>query len=246
MHNLILDFGNTLYKGAIFDDSNLLFKFSGTKMQIQDLVDLKTNYPNIRKVILSSVIEIPAELLDFLHTNFDFQELTHQTPLPIINLYETPETLGKDRLAAVVGAFQLFPNQNVLIVDAGSSITYDMITKEGHYLGGGISLGIEMRFKALHHFTKKLPLIVDTEAKTELIGKTTRDSILSGVLNGVCAEVDGIINQYKQKFPDLLVLITGGNLKHFDKNLKNNIFAAENLVLQGLNFILNYNDKKQA
>ncbi|MCD6092177.1 MAG: type III pantothenate kinase [Bacteroidales bacterium] len=243
MQNLILDFGNTLYKVAVFDQGNLIYKFSGKELLLQDLSVLKNKFPKLNKAIFSSVIDLSEELKTFLFQEFNAIELTHRTLLPIQNLYKTPETLGKDRLAAAVGASQLYPQKNILVIDAGSSITYEMVTPEA-YLGGSISPGINMRFNSLHHFTGKLPLIIPYDEAAKLVGKTTEEAILSGVLNGILAEVDGIIEQYKNLYPDILVLFTGGDLNHFDKNLKNNIFAAENLVLQGLNFILEYNDNK--
>lgn len=241
MQNLILDFGNTFYKAAVFEQGNLIYKFSGKKCVPSDLEGLKSRFPNLEKALFSTVVELDKELTDYLFTEFQTLELNEHTPIPIKNLYKTPHTLGKDRLAVAVGASQLFQNKNILVIDAGSSITYELITAEG-YLGGGISAGIAMRFKALHQFTGKLPLVTPSEKIAKLIGQNTEESILSGVLNGVLAEVDGIIDRYKKDYPDIFVIITGGDLKHFDKNLKNNIFAAENLVLQGLNFILKYND----
>ncbi len=241
MQNLILDFGNTFYKAAVFEQGNLIHKFSGKKCVPSDLEGLKSRFPNLKKALFSTVVELDKELIDYLFVEFQTFELSELTPIPIKNLYKTPHTLGKDRLAAAVGASQLFPNKNLLVIDAGSTITYEVITSDG-YLGGGISPGIAMRFKALHQFTGKLPFISPSENLANLIGQNTEEAILSGVLNGVLAEVDGIINRYKKDYPDIFVIITGGDLKHFDKNLKNNIFAAENLVLQGLNFILKYND----
>lgn len=244
MQNLILDFGNTLFKAAVFEQGNLVHKFSGSQLFPKELKELQKQFPYLKKAIYSSVIELNTELTAFLNTNFDCLELTSETKIPIVNRYKTPKTLGKDRLAAVVGAFNLFPNQDLLIIDSGSSITYDLLTHKSNYLGGGISPGISMRFKALNQFTGKLPLVKPLNFNTNLIGTDTEESILSGVINGVKAEIDGIIDQYKKLYPEILVIFTGGDLKHFDKNLKNNIFAAENLVLHGLNFILNYNDNK--
>lgn len=246
MQNLILDFGNTLFKAAVFDQGNLIHKFSGEKLQKKDLIALKKKFPKLKKAIYATVIDLDQDLKDYLNAVFQTLELDHHTAIPIQNKYKTPETLGKDRLAAAVGAALLYPNKNLLIIDAGSSITYEVVTYDGLYLGGSISPGISMRFKSLHHFTGKLPLIAPSDSNTKLIGQNTEDALLSGVLNGVLAEVDGIIDRYKTGISDLLVIFTGGDLKHFDKNLKNNIFAAENLVLQGLNFILEYNDNKTA
>ena len=246
MQNLVLDFGNTLFKAAVFEQGNLIHKFSGQELQKKDLVELKKSFPKLTKAIFSTVVDLDQDLTDYLQAEFQSIELNQNTPIPIQNKYKTPETLGKDRLAAAIGAAQLYPDRNLLIIDAGSSITYEVVTYDGFYLGGSISPGITMRFKSLHHFTGKLPLVTPSGNTNRLIGQNTEESLLSGVLNGVLAEVDGIIDRYKTGIPDITVIFTGGDLKHFDKNLKNNIFAAENLVLQGLNFILEYNDNKTA
>jgi len=246
MQNLILDFGNTFYKLAVFEQGELIYKSSGTELKLRDLFALQERFPKLNRVIYASVVELNLKIIDYFLQEFETLELTHQTPIPIKNNYLTPITLGKDRLAAAVGAAKLFPQKNLLVIDAGSSITYELITKEGSYLGGSISPGISMRFKSLHHYTGKLPLISPSENNVNLLGRNTEESILSGVIRGVFAEVDGMIDQYKDVHSDIFVLFTGGDLKHFDKNLKNNIFAAENLVLQGLNFILEYNDNKTA
>lgn len=246
MQNLVIDFGNTLHKIAIFDGRELIYKNAFSKIAINDILHIQKQYPGIGKTIFSTVVPLQSELHTFLRNNCSAHELTHLSKIPIKNNYLSPETLGKDRLAVVVGAFQLFPNRNLLIIDAGSSITYDMVDNQAQYWGGGISPGIQMRFKALHQFTCKLPLLTFSDSRTPLIGKNTNEAILSGVLNGIYAEVDGIIDHYKIRYPDIQILFTGGDLKHFDKNLKNNIFAEENLVLQGLNFILEYNDIKTA
>lgn len=244
MQNLILDFGNTLFKAAVFEQGNLVHKFSGSKLFTNKLIEVKKDFPQIKKAIFSSVVMLDEDLIQFLKNNFECFELSSETKIPLINQYKTPNTLGKDRLAAVIGAFELFPKRDILVIDAGSSITYDILTRHSEYLGGGISPGIAMRFKALHQFTDKLPLVKPLDFNINLIGTDTQESIQSGVINGVKAEIDGIIDQYKKIYPEIIVLFTGGDLKHFDKNLKNNIFAAENLVLHGLNFILNYNDNK--
>ncbi len=246
MQNLILDFGNTLFKAAVFDKGEMLYRNSGTQLRVDDLKALKQQFPQLSQVIYSRVIDLNPELEDFLQREFHCLEFKSDTPIPIQNQYKTPESLGLDRLAAAVGASILFPKKELLVIDAGSSITYERLTKKGIYLGGAISPGIQMRFKSLHHFTGKLPLIHISSGKTNLLGQNTEESILSGVLNGILAEVNGIIRQYKKAHPDILIIFTGGDLKYFDKNLKNNIFAAENLVLQGLNFILEYNDNKTA
>jgi type III pantothenate kinase len=158
----------------------------------------------------------------------------------VINKYNTPETLGKDRLAGVVGAMQLMPASDILVIDAGTALTYDIVTSSGEYLGGAISPGITMRYKALHTFTNRLPLL-DYNDDAQLIGYDTSSCIHSGVLNGAAAEMEGIIQQYRQIYPGLRIILTGGDQNYFDKRLKIKTFAAPNLVLEGLNLILDFN-----
>ena len=155
-------------------------------------------------------------------------------------MYKTPKTLGVDRIALASAAIQKYPKKNVLVIDAGTCITFDFISKDKEYLGGAISPGIQMRYKALHNFTAKLPLL-DSGELTSFIGFDTESSIHSGVLNGVCNELDGVINQYSKKFRDLTVVLTGGDTNFLAKQLKSVIFAHPNFVLEGLHTILNYN-----
>ena len=164
------------------------------------------------------------------------------TPLPVENLYETPRTLGYDRMAAVVGANALCPGRDLLVIDAGTCITYEFIDASGRYHGGNISPGLQMRFKALHQFTGRLPQ-VQAEGRLLPLGKDTDTAIRSGVLQGMEYEISGYIQTMKHKYPELLVFLTGGNEFSFDTNLKNIIFADKFLVLKGLNRILNYNDR---
>lgn len=244
---LILDFGNTFQKIAVFENHELESLKIFEKQDFSKIeAYLTKNVQGDRKIsktipaILSSVISYPASFRRFMSENYNFIELNENTTVPINNKYKTTSTLGKDRLAAIVGANHLFPGSNVLAIDCGTCITFDLITKSGEYLGGGISPGISMRFKALHNFTDKLPLMSNTNF-SELIGTTTEESILSGVLNGAVAELEGIIQKYKNKFPELNIVLSGGDFNYFDKRLKNNIFAVPNLVLLGLNKILDQN-----
>jgi len=247
---LVIDYGNTLIKIAVFNKDSLidlrLFKKISVE-QLKLLIDefeLKYDiYNRVRFAIISSVIRYPVEIKEYLESTFSFIELNNKTKLPVKTKYKTPETLGNDRIAAVVAASGLFPSADLLIIDAGTCITYDFINSKKEHYGGGISPGINMRFKALNTFTDKLPLI-SRNTDTELIGCSTEGSIQSGVLNGILAEVDEIINRYKQDFPSIKIIFTGGDMKYFERRLKNNIFANSNLVLTGLNMILNFNFKK--
>lgn len=241
--NLILDIGNTQAKVAVFKAKELISIYTYPLFNLNTLKLLCKKYPTIQAVILSSVKHHSKEITNYLKLKGTFIELDDTTKLPIKNLYKTPKTLGNDRLAAITGASSLFPKQNILVIDAGTCIKYDFINKKKEYLGGGISPGIKMRFKSLCTFTDKLPW-VDAKEYNQLIGNSTQESILAGVQNGVMAEVKWNISQYKKQFPDIKIILTGGDSIFFERQLKSSIFAAPNLVLQGLNIILNYNNGK--
>lgn len=240
--NLILDIGNTLQKLAVFRNKQLVLKETFHDLDGERLSTFITRHGPFRSAILSSVTNHPAILEKVLHDTSRLTVFTPETPVPLKNMYLTPETLGNDRLAAAVGALSLFPGRNVLSIDAGSCITFDMVTDNAEYLGGAISPGIRMRFEALHTFTGKLPLIEPADFHG-LVGRSTRDSILSGVINGITEEIRGVIALYQQRYNALAILITGGDHELLHNNLKINIFAAPNLVLTGLNEILDYNDQ---
>lgn len=236
---LVIDFGNTLTKAAIFKNDRIQELITCKLLTVKHLEILKHKY-NPSNAIISTVIDLEKNLLQYLRAHFKLLVLDHHTPIPITNLYTTPATLGIDRLAMAVAAGRIFPETDCLAIGAGTCITYNIMDSYGNYRGGAISPGIMMRLKALHNFTGKLPL-VSIKNKTSLIGATTEDSILSGVINGAIAEIDGLIDKFKEQYPGLKVIITGGDLKYFTEKLKNPIFAAENLVLTGLNEILSFN-----
>ncbi len=246
---LIIDQGNTFTKVALFEGDQLLEVQTFDNIihiQIDKLLpaleNKYTQFGKIRSSIFSSVGTVPEEMIQSLSQNLRLYRLDANIRLPITIRYETPETLGNDRIALAVAGASQFPNEHVLVIDAGTCITYDYVNREREYLGGAISPGITMRFKALNTFTSKLPLIHQTD-NPSLIGSSTKASIQSGVINGVIAEVMGIIKQYKTKYPSLKVIFTGGDLKYFDKNTKSDIFANPNLILVGLKEILEYNAK---
>jgi len=244
--NLILDIGNSYSKLSLFIDglfSHLYsIKSNDNNLLINEILKIKQKYANINKVILSSVSSEHAELEEFISKSFKiFIKLNHKTKIPIINLYRTPKTLGKDRLAAVVAANNIFPNSNVLVFDAGTALTIDFINNKKEYLGGSISPGIKMRYKALNYFTKKLPIINFDDNFKNILGTTTREAILSGVQNGIINEVEGYIYKYSENYKDLKIIFTGGDTFFFEKRLKKTIFADPNIVTKGLNIILEYN-----
>ena len=236
---LIIDLGNTRAKVAVYIGHELQeVKYFDEPDPTQLLKPyLKSN--DLRACIISSV-SMPTTPFREILADVQLVEFNPSTPLPITNRYMSPSTLGADRLAVVVAAHGLYPGKDALIIDAGTAITYDFINKHGEYQGGGITAGVHMRFKALNAFTSRLPL-VETRFPDFLIGRNSEESILTGVMNGIRAEMDGIVQEYKLLYPDIITLFTGGDMFYFEKNMKNNIFAIPNLVLTGLNLILEYN-----
>lgn len=234
---LIIDIGNTRIKFALFKGQTFFVKGIGNINELKDFCEGK----KIKKAIISSVAKSDLIETFLIKNNIPFFHLTHKTKLPIFNKYATPKTLGDDRLANVVGAKSIYPNQNVLTIDCGTCIKFDLITAKQEYFGGAISPGLVMRFKALNAFTNGLPLITYTKI-TYLVGNTTNESILSGVINGCIAEIEGITAKYLANYEKLTIILTGGDAKYFDKELKSNIFAEPNLTLIGLNEILLFNN----
>jgi len=241
--NLIVDVGNTFVKFAVFNVADLIYKVSfklkAFKMQYKAL---KENFPNLENAIVSSVGHLSKAQVELIADDLNVIELSSKTKLPFKNLYQTPKTLGVDRIALVSASVQQFPDKNVLIIDAGTCITYDFITKDNHYFGGAISPGIRLRYKTLNNLTANLPLL-ETEQPKNIIGDSTETSIHSGVVYGVIKEIDGVIDQYLEDYSDLTVILTGGDTKFLSNQLKNTIFANSNFLLEGLNFILEYNLK---
>ena len=242
--NLVLDLGNTLHKCAVFDGEQLIHLEAHTQLLPEHIEQISSRFP-IQSAIISSVDHYDEHLEAMLQETFHLVVLSHTTDIPIQNHYGTPTTLGKDRLSAAVGGFKAFPGQNVLVIDAGTCIKYDFITAVGIYIGGAISPGLTMRLKAMHNFTARLPLIeltaISTMPKPALTGDSTTNSMLSGALNGALMEVEGAIDAYRDLHGDIAVIISGGDAPFFELHLKSRIFARPNVVLEGLNTILNYN-----
>ena len=239
--NLVIDIGNTRTKFSVFNRGEVLITVPVNELLPHHIDVLQNDYPDLQKVILSAVKDYSPTLKSTLQNKFEhFIELNSNTPLPIENCYKTPETLGKDRIAAVVGGFDLYPDTNLLIIDAGTAITYDILNDKHQYLGGNISPGIEMRYKALHQFTGKLPKI-EHQKFDKLYGASTEEAIRAGVQHGVVFEVDKAIDTFKDFYTNLKVIITGGDADFFDNKLKNSFFVNFNLTAMGLNRILEYN-----
>lgn len=242
--NLVIDVGNSFVKLAVFSENRLKEKHI---IPVADLIDqcryLLVEYPELNHAILSAVGNLSKDKIAFLKEHFKVHLLSHTSILPFENKYETPNTLGVDRLALTSAASLMYPNSNVLIIDAGTCITYDFLDKDKGYLGGAISPGIEMRYKALHTFTSKLPLL-EASLPNYYMGNNTQNSIHVGVVMGVLNEIDGFINQYQENFNDLTTILTGGDAHFLRDSLKNDIFANSNFLLEGLNYILELNKDK--
>lgn len=238
MH-LILDIGNTSVKYHLYDQGKRVLTATVDSIELA-VKQMKKDFSTLTHVIFADVRGmITKEKLQniFKHSQvFEVKSLRY----PFNLKYATPSTLGDDRIALVAAATKKFPQKNCLIIDAGSCLTYDFITKERAYLGGAISPGFEMRFKSLKHFTGKLPL-VKPQTSFSLYGDSTITSINTGVIAGIIYEIDGQINAYKKKYPDLTVILTGGDALNLSKSLKNTIFAEPNFLAEGLNHLLDYN-----
>ncbi|EAR00514.1 type III pantothenate kinase [Maribacter sp. HTCC2170] len=241
--NLIIDVGNTYVKLAVFEKDNLLFDEVGdTKNLAEEVKKIFKKYTKIDWAIISSVVSLDIDDIKALTTFCNLHVLDHSSKTPFKSQYASPTTLGVDRIALAAAGYFHNQDKNTLVIDAGTCITYDMVTGQGDYLGGAISPGIMMRYKALNNQTSKLPLL-GKEPPIDLIGTTTETSIHSGIINGVCAEIDGIIEQYSSRFEDLTVILTGGDAQFLSKRLKNTIFAHSKFLLEGLNYLLDYNKR---
>src|SRR5690554_2102736 len=239
--NLIIDIGNSRTKFWLFNQNYEVESAYVGELQLIHIDNVLAKHESLDKVILSTVKDYPEDLKIHLKKNFKkFIELDEHTPLPVKNNYLTKRTLGKDRIAAAAGAAYLYPGRNVLVIDAGTAITYDFIDERNGYMGGNISPGLEMRYKALNLFTNKLPLL-EADEFNGFLGQSTHDAIHAGIQKGLLYEVDGVINAFKENYRNLCVIITGGNDNFFDKKLKNSFFVHYNIIAIGLNSILEYN-----
>jgi type III pantothenate kinase len=243
--NIVVDIGNSRTKVGIFLKQEIVSSFSFEHFSDRELLKLLENYPLVNQSIVSSVAQVPTVLHTVLKERTTLSlEFNHQTAVPLANCYRTPATLGLDRLAAAVGANWLFPGQDLLVIDAGTAITFDLIEKNGSFFGGNISPGLRSRFRALHEFTHKLPLVEETD-QYPLLGKTTEEAIQAGVINGIVLEMDGMIELMKKKNPEIATLLTGGDAGFFERRLKSAIFVKFEIILIGLNRILEYNVEKR-
>ncbi len=239
--NLLIDQGNTTTKYVVVQDDEIVAEHTLANIDFEVLKKLAAD-SEIKNTLVSSVREeynkVSAELKGILGKNIYFFD--DSLSLPVNNLYTTPKTLGRDRMAGVCGAVKLFPNAHCLVIDAGTCITYDFIDAEKNYHGGSISPGLEMRLKAMHTFTGKLPL-APLEWVNDFIGNSTQTALQTGVAYGVVNEINGFINRYTQRWGNITIIMCGGNTDFLAKRCESEIFAAPKLVTIGLNQILKHN-----
>ena len=240
--NICIDQGNSKVKMAVFDDGRLVVDVLCKGDVVQQMDELCSTY-EIDKAIYCSVsgydVALECRLKEIVP---HYLRMDRMLRLPLCNDYSTPQTLGLDRLAAAVGAYTFCPNKNLLIIDAGSAITYDFVSEEGHFVGGNIAPGLKMRFRALHDYTASLPLVsVSSEESFPLFGSSTQEAIVTGVVRGIVYEMNGYVEEMKHKYGNISVFLTGGNLTYFHNRLNITTFAEKNLVMYGLNRILEHN-----
>ena len=237
--NLIVDIGNTSVKLAIYEGKKRLSLSRINELSCVKLEKELTGY-KFKKAIASSVKELPPFITDLLFTNIPFVHvLSQKSRLPFKIEYETPETLGPDRIAAVAGAFNVFTGSDVLIIDAGTALTFDFLS-DNIYKGGNISPGLSMRFRALNKFTDRLPLVSPTEYFT-FPGRNTTDAIRAGVITGITYEINEYIRTFEKKRTHFKIILTGGDSEYLKDKIDYEVTCMPDIVTDGLNYILEYN-----
>ena len=240
---LAVDVGNTRIKAAVFQGTALFESFVFLKITLQKSIqNILEKYQNTTHLVVASVSDVERQAFFGFEKVVNIHFVSHKDAFPFINCYETPLTLGIDRMVLASGATLQYPNQNRLVIDAGTCVTYDFIDENDNYLGGAISPGLQLRYESLHHFTAKLPLLT-LENPKRFIGKSTAESIHSGVVNGLVFEIDGYIEEIKGQYSKFIIILTGGDAVFLAKRLKNTIFANSNFLLESLNQTFQYKIK---
>lgn len=239
MKNLCIDIGNTRIKIGVFDDGAMLHSDTFYTQSVSEVEALIKKY-KIATAISSSTRKSVSAYEKRVAAIVPLTRLSHNTAVPIENTYRTPKTLGKDRLAVVVGCTKVYPNTNCLVIDAGTCITYDVITAEGKYLGGNISPGLRMRAEAMDTLTSTLPL-VEPKYNADYLGRDTTSAMQNGIVYGTLSEIESLIAMIRKDIGAVNVIITGGDAPFFADLLNSKIFVHSFLVLEGLDVILNYN-----
>jgi len=239
--NLIFDIGNSSTKMAIFDGQEKISVFRTKEFSCENLEKKMSKY-KVDKAIISSVRKTPDYIYDLLTVNIPVVHiLSHKSRLPFKIEYDTPETLGTDRIAGIAGAYNLFSGADILVIDAGTAITFDFLS-DNVYKGGNISPGLNMRFKALHKFTGQLPL-VSLSDDYSFPGKNTTDAITAGVITGVTYEINEYIRTFEKKHTEFKIILTGGDGGYLKDKINYQIIYMPDIVIDGLNYILEYNAK---
>lgn len=237
---LCIDVGNTFTKLAVFKNHDLKHFVRTEKLEVEDIKELKELFQFDQVIYLASGKDnedVIRHLQEYKHHIL----LNHKTPMPIHIMYETPHTLGTDRIASVMGAYSLFPGENVVIVDIGTCITYELMDKNANYLGGNISPGVKMRLVSMHNQTAKLPL-VEMGDIDNWIGNNTENAIRNGAVLGTLMEIESFLARASKEFGDFRTIFTGGGADFFAKKINSEIFVDQNLVHRGLNEIILYNE----
>lgn len=243
MKTICIDWGNSRVKAGLFNHTGFLeanYNFSHEEA-VKSIAEIIAER-NIGQGILSAVAQVPTVFVDFFKEEKGFMLLEYDTPIPLINAYQTPETLGADRIAGAVAAYQYTPDNDNLIINVGTTLVFSLVTKNRTFRGGSIAPGVDMRLRSMHEYTSLLPL-VSREGMNTLIGYDTESSIRSGAINGMLHEIEGTVQNYVAQFPDINVTITGGDAPLFAMKLKSKIFADPHLILKGLYQIYQYNAK---
>ncbi len=240
MTNLAIDIGNTRLKWGVFKDQNLISKEDQSVTEGISVLKKVVNDQSFQQILVAATGNSQNVVTLLQENGLSFKILDHTTGIPFKNRYKTPHTLGVDRIALVAAAVKNYPGQHALVIDAGTCVTFDFKNQQEEYMGGSISPGLSMRFKALHHFTEKLPLLTAEEVP-DYIGKNTAEAIQSGVIQGISHEIKGVIEWYTDNYPGLKVILTGGDALFLSKTLKNGIFAHQNFLLEGLDHIMVFN-----
>jgi type III pantothenate kinase len=237
---ITIDVGNSRIKVAVFEQDILLdLIVVDPNEALPFFSEIFIQYPKIEKALFSSVGKFDNHVLDFIQKQVDTFVINQHTKFPFSNHYATPETLGIDRMVLAAGATLMFPNKNRLVIDAGTCVTYDFVDQDNQYFGGAISPGISLRYKSLNDYTENLPWLEKKEVDA-LVGNSSEESIHSGIINGLTFEIDGFISQYFHKYPDLTVILTGGDAEFLAKRLKNTIFAHSNFLSESLRLLSTY------
>ena len=240
---LTVDVGNTKIKTAVFEQNTVvkifIFDVEEFENRLRCILD---EFKKIKKLVVSSVGNIEKDFFLSFKDSVEVHFITHNSNFPFTNLYSTPTTLGIDRMVLATGAVLQFPAQNRLVIDAGTCITYDFVDSKDNYLGGAISPGIRLRYESLHQQTAKLPLL-QKKYPVNYVGKSTQESIHSGIINGVLLEIDGFIELYRFQYAKFIIILTGGDADFLAMKLKNTIFANSNFLLESLNQTFQYNQK---